>query len=76
MAIIFHDHPCKPIETDGALPARSFTYDCSCGRLMIVRNCSVKLPVAFGKEYFIEYEGKKYKNTSYITAVRSVTMSY
>ena len=61
MFTIVHDHPCKPTVCDGNVPATSFTYDCSCGRLMIVRGASKTLNTVFGKEYFMLVEGRLIK---------------
>ena len=64
---IFHDHPCEPYDVPGGAPAKTFTYDCRCGRLMIVENCRPDDPIAFGYEYYITLStGEKVKPTGYV----------
>ena len=64
---IFHDHPCEPFETPHSPLATTFTYDCRCGRLMIVENCRVDDPIAFGYEYYMTLPtGEKVKPTGYV----------
>lgn len=67
--IIVHDHPCPPISVPGRkLVAKTFTYDCDCGRLMIVESCDPdQSMVAFGSEFYIELnDGRKVKPSGYI----------
>lgn len=64
---IVHDHPCKPFKIDHGPIAKSFTYDCRCGKLMIAEDCALSDKVFFGKEYVMELpSGKTVKPTGYI----------
>lgn len=51
--LIVHDHPCPPTKVDHAPIAETFTYDCKCGKLMIVENCDKGIDTVFGKEMFM-----------------------
>ena len=61
--IIFHDHPCMPINVPGRGPlATSFTYNCRCGKLMIVDKCKRTDTKIYGQEFFITLgNGEKVK---------------
>lgn len=54
MITIMHDHPCPPkkipVPAD-PLPS-TFTYDCDCGKIMMVESYSGG-NVAWGKEYLL-----------------------
>ena len=56
--LIIHDHPCEPCKVEHDPIATSFTYDCRCGKLMIVRKCSLSDTVVFGDHYLMNVNGQ------------------
>lgn len=49
--IVMHDHPCLPIRVPRGPLGTSFTYDCRCGKLMIVKSCKLTDTVVWGEHF-------------------------
>lgn len=53
--IIYHDHSCVPIVVSSRIPlgAVFFTYECRCGKLMIVERCKQTDTKVYGRKFFL-----------------------
>lgn len=64
---IIHDHPCEPYDLPGQLtPGPTFTYDCRCGKTMIVTGAGLLDEVVFGKVLLFNVGGQLLPPTGYI----------